>query len=518
MRSSSKPACPMRRTTASPPRAPEVREEAYGEAAAGPDVVAEAPAFAAARPEVEAPHLKHHARAPPPVSPHRTTMTYPYRSLDVFRGEAVLVDDDDDRCYVGDCPKPFYYATADLPPPEVFVAPDAVLSPVRPPPPSPERPRGDPWLALAATASTTRGEGVVFEPVPDPAAPPPPPPMSPPRAVVRQKQPGSRLLPRGHTFITAELRGDGRAQRRPPQKRCEPRIGRSAPRRRRRASRAWVRRRRRSWRRSARSRGPSGRARAAAAAAVPREGGGDCAAAFERCGRPTGARRSRICACRAAAGRAGSEARDLRRVRTPASPGARLPLLLQTSAVFCFYRALTCLPLLLRRRRGPCGSSMRLCFASGGTRGRRRRRERRPELGPSRAGASFLKRAPHRKQILAAERCQFMRSQRGELFKASVSVVYRYRSCAVWRRFLTCGDAHRFLWFRQSIVATCLKPASERAVSRDTPSPDRTSIPNSAATDHTPPPPKEKTQWSRARPPRRSRTARSTRRTSCFPV
>ena len=201
-----------------PAEQPEVYEEAYGEAAAGPDVVAEAPAFAAARPEAEAPHLKRHARAPPPVSPHRTTMTYPYRSLDVFRGEAVLVDDDDDRCYVGDCPKPFYYATADLPPPEVFVAPDAVLSPVRPPPPSPERPRGDPWLALATNVSHDPGEGVVFEPVPDPAAPPPPPPLSPPRAVVRQKQPGSRLLPRGHTFIAAELRGDGRAQRRPPPK------------------------------------------------------------------------------------------------------------------------------------------------------------------------------------------------------------------------------------------------------------------------------------------------------------
>ena len=35
-------------------------------------------------------------------------MTGLYRSRDVFWGEAVLVDDDDDRCYVGDCPKPFY--------------------------------------------------------------------------------------------------------------------------------------------------------------------------------------------------------------------------------------------------------------------------------------------------------------------------------------------------------------------------------------------------------------------------
>ena len=53
--------------------APEVYVEAYGEAAAGPDVVAEAPAFAAAL-EVEAPHQKHHARAPPPVSPDISTM------------------------------------------------------------------------------------------------------------------------------------------------------------------------------------------------------------------------------------------------------------------------------------------------------------------------------------------------------------------------------------------------------------------------------------------------------------
>ena len=75
-----------------PAEAPEVYVEAYGEAAAGPDAVAEAPAFAAARPEVEI-LKKHHARAPPPVSPQRTTMTYPYRSLDVFRGEAVLVEE-----------------------------------------------------------------------------------------------------------------------------------------------------------------------------------------------------------------------------------------------------------------------------------------------------------------------------------------------------------------------------------------------------------------------------------------
>ena len=54
--------------------------EAYGEAAAGPDVV---PVVA----------------APPLVSP-RPQPTYPYRSLDVFRGEAVLVDDEDKKSYL----------------------------------------------------------------------------------------------------------------------------------------------------------------------------------------------------------------------------------------------------------------------------------------------------------------------------------------------------------------------------------------------------------------------------------
>mmetsp|Transcript_20958 Transcript_20958/g.54618 ORF Transcript_20958/g.54618 Transcript_20958/m.54618 type:complete len:675 (-) Transcript_20958:54-2078(-) len=183
--------------------APEVYVEAYGEAAAGPDVVAEAPAFAAAPPS-EAPHLKHHARAPPPVSPQRTTMTYPYRSLDVFRGEAVLVDDDDDL-YEGDCPKPFYYATHDLPPPEVFVAPDAVLSPIKPPPPSPVKPRGDPWLALATTASHDPAEGVVFEPVPDPAAPPPPP--TPPKLDSKRSEAHKGAAPRFRMSILTDYAG-----------------------------------------------------------------------------------------------------------------------------------------------------------------------------------------------------------------------------------------------------------------------------------------------------------------------
>ena len=240
-------------------------------------------------------------------------MTYPYRSLDVFRGEAVLVDDDDDRCYVGDCPKPFYYATADLPPPEVFVAPDAVLSPVRPPPPSPERPRGDPWLALATNASHDPGEGVVFEPVPDPAAPPPPPPLSPPRAVVRQKQPGSRLLPRGHTFIAAELRGDGARSGGRPKSRCEPRIGRSAPpaaaaRRALGCEGAALEPKKRQKPRPKRA-----RAGAAGAAAVPREGGGP----GRRLRARAVGRRARVARgfARVARRRAGRrEARDLRRV------------------------------------------------------------------------------------------------------------------------------------------------------------------------------------------------------------
>ena len=163
--------------------------EAYGEVAAGPDV---------------APVVK----APPPVSPPAQP-TYPYRSLDVFRGEAVLVDDED-LVVLGDCPQPFYYATSAEPPPEVFVPPETVILP---PPPSPQRPRGDPWLTHAVAMRHDPGvAGVIFDAVPDPAAPPPPPPPSPPRAVLRPK-PNSRLLPRGHTLFAAELRGDRRARR-----------------------------------------------------------------------------------------------------------------------------------------------------------------------------------------------------------------------------------------------------------------------------------------------------------------
>ena len=185
-------------------------------------------------------------------------MTYPYRSLDVFRGEAVLVDDDDDAGARRRLPA-LLLRDRDLPPPEVFVAPDAVLSPVRPPPPSPERPRGDPG-SRRDEREPRPGRGVVFGPCPTRPAPPPPPPLSPPRAVVRQKQPGSRLLPRGHTFIGRSC-GRRRAAAAAP-KAVASRESDDAPHRRRRASRAWVRRRRHSNRRSARSRGPSGAAAA----------------------------------------------------------------------------------------------------------------------------------------------------------------------------------------------------------------------------------------------------------------
>ena len=196
-------------------------------------------------------------------------------------------------CYVGDCPKPFYYATADLPPPEVFVAPDAACL-VRPPPPSPVRLRGGPRLAPRRTRATTRARVWCLSPCPTPAAPPPPPPL-PPRAVVRQKQPGSRLLPRRPT-----VHRGGAAGRRPRAAAAAPKAVASG-------ESDEARRAAAAARRALGCEGAATRteeapaaaqagaaARAAAAATVAREGGGPGRRLC--CGRPTGARPSRTCA------------------------------------------------------------------------------------------------------------------------------------------------------------------------------------------------------------------------------